>query len=82
MGEHDAAGADAPATFAEGQADPAHHPEDLRRGRFGDGQARPTGEVEDGRFSEGMEALGPADPEKHAEGSFGDTQGAGEARGS
>jgi hypothetical protein len=54
---HESTGGDVPnATFAEGQADPDRYRDD----------ARP------GRFSDGMEALGDDDPEKHALGSFAD----------
>ena len=60
-------------SFAEGQADPDDNPEDERLGRFSDGQAHPIGDEEAGRFSEGVEALDDADPEKHAEGRFSDT---------
>jgi hypothetical protein len=59
-------------SFAEGQADPDDFPNDARLGRFSDGEAAPIGDEEAGRFSEGVEALGDADPEKHVEGSFGD----------
>jgi hypothetical protein len=60
--------------FAEGEADPAHHPEDERVGRFSTGEeALPEDTLEkqrQGRFSEGEEVLGEEDPEKHAEGRF------------
>jgi 3-hydroxyisobutyrate dehydrogenase len=59
-------------SFAEGQGEPPAFPEDARLGRFSDGEAPPIGREEAGRFSEGMEALGDDDPEKHVEGSFGD----------
>ncbi|MBV8999239.1 MAG: hypothetical protein JO304_09280 [Solirubrobacterales bacterium] len=42
--------------------------EDLRLGRFSDGQQTtppPEGELHRGRFSEGVEVLGDEDPEKH-----------------
>jgi 3-hydroxyisobutyrate dehydrogenase len=60
--------------FAEGQADPDDFPEDARLGRFSDGEAPPIGDEEAGRFSEGVEALGDDEPEKHVEGSFGDEE--------
>jgi hypothetical protein len=60
--------------FAEGEADPADHPDDERVGRFSTGEeALPEDTVEkqrQGRFSEGEEVLGEEDPEKHAEGRF------------
>jgi 3-hydroxyisobutyrate dehydrogenase len=59
-------------TFAGGQADPDDFPLDGRLGRFSDGEAHPIADEEPGRFSEGVEALGDDDPEKHVEGSFGD----------
>jgi 3-hydroxyisobutyrate dehydrogenase len=59
-------------SFAEGQADPDNFPQDARLGRFSDGEAPPIADEEAGRFSEGVEALGDDDPEKHVEGSFGD----------
>ena len=47
----------------------AHYPsdlEELRLGRFSDGQQTlPTGALHRGRFSEGQERLGDDDPEKH-----------------
>ncbi|HEX4281985.1 MAG TPA: hypothetical protein VHZ27_14555 [Solirubrobacteraceae bacterium] len=52
--------------FALGMAEYPEDPEELRVGRFSDGQqARPTGSLHRGRFSEGVEALGDEDPEKH-----------------
>jgi len=61
-------------TFADGLAEPERHPEDEHVGAFSDGQApSPDHDGEEGRFSEGVEQLGDADPEKHVEGSFGDT---------
>jgi hypothetical protein len=69
----DSAGDDVPyGTFAEGLADPATYDDDARRGRFSDGQALPADDLEPGRFSAGMEALGDDDPEKHAVGGFAD----------
>jgi 3-hydroxyisobutyrate dehydrogenase len=59
-------------SFAEGQADPDDFLLDGRLGRFSDGEAHPIADEEPGRFSEGVEALGDDDPEKHVEGSFGD----------
>jgi len=55
--QHGAAGADAPGTFAEGQADPGHHHDDARQGRFGDGQAQAPRALEPGRFSEEIVAF-------------------------
>jgi hypothetical protein len=72
---HDAAGDDrARGMFAEGQGDPARYAEDTRVGRFSDGQAQPTAQLQNGRFSDGMEALGDDDPEKDVVGSFGDEE--------
>jgi hypothetical protein len=78
MRDHlDSAGDDAPpATFAEGLADPGTYHDDARPGRFSDGQAPPAADLEPGRFSAGMEALGDDDPEKHAAGSFADEDAA------
>jgi hypothetical protein len=55
--------------FALGQARYPSNMEEVRLGRFSDGQ-RTLGKSEDvtlhrGRFSEGQEELGDADPEKH-----------------
>jgi 3-hydroxyisobutyrate dehydrogenase len=61
-------------SFAEGQADPDDFPQDARLGRFSDGEAPPIADEEAGRFSAGMELLGDDDPEKHAQGSFGDEE--------
>jgi hypothetical protein len=61
-------------TFAEGQADPTHYPDDTRNGRFSDGEAGPVADEEAGRFSEGVEELGDADPEKHVGGTFAETE--------
>jgi 3-hydroxyisobutyrate dehydrogenase len=61
-------------SFADGQADPDEFPEDARLGRFGDGEAPPIGDEEAGRFSEGVEARGDDEPEKHVEGTFGDEE--------
>jgi hypothetical protein len=57
-------------TFADGQADPTRYRDAAGPGRFSDGEAEPIADEEAGRFSEGMEALGDTDPEKHVEGSF------------
>lgn len=52
--------------FAFGLARYPRNLEDLRLGRFSDGQqTRPTPEIHRGRFSEGQEVLGDAEPEKH-----------------
>lgn len=54
--------------FALGLADYPSNMEDLRLGRFSDGQQTqpvPTGGLHRGRFSEGEETLGDEDPEKH-----------------
>ena len=54
--------------FALGLARYPHNMEDLRVGRFCDGQQTlpiPESGLHRGRFSEGEEALGDADPEKH-----------------
>jgi hypothetical protein len=59
-------------TFAEGQAEPDRFPDDERVGGFSDGEAKPVGDQEAARFSEGVEQLDDADPEKHAEGRFSD----------
>jgi hypothetical protein len=61
-------------TFAEGQADPTRYPDDTRSGHFSDGEAHPVSDEEAGRFSEGVEELGDADPEKHGEGTFADAE--------
>ena len=61
-------------TFAEGQADPTRYPDDTRSGHFSDGEAKPVSDQEAGRFSEGVEELGDADPEKHVEGTFADAE--------
>jgi hypothetical protein len=41
-------------------------------GGSADGEAEPLHDAEAGRFSEGQEELGEADPEKHIEGRFSD----------
>ncbi len=52
--------------FALGMARYPRNMEDLRLGRFSDGQhTRPTRGLHRGRFSEGQEVLGDEDPEKH-----------------
>ena len=61
-------------TFAEGQADPNRYRDDARSGHFSDGEAQPVADEDAGRFSEGVEELGDADPEKHVEGTFADAQ--------
>jgi hypothetical protein len=59
-------------SFAEGQAEPDRFPADERVGSFGDGEAEPIAGHDPGRFSEGLEELDDADPEKHVEGRFSD----------
>jgi hypothetical protein len=59
-------------SFADGQSDADRFPYDARLGRFSDGEAEPLLDAEAGRFSEGQEVLGEADPEKHVEGRFSD----------
>jgi hypothetical protein len=54
--------------FALGQARYPRHLEDLRLGRFCDGQevaAPPDAGLHRGRFSQGQESYGDEDPEKH-----------------
>ena len=54
--------------FARGMADYPSDPEELRLGRFSDGQRTdPPADLPQhrGRFSEGQELLGDEDPEKH-----------------
>ena len=52
--------------FALGMARYPRNMEDLRLGRFSEGQqTRPTRGLHRGRFSEGQEVLGDAEPEKH-----------------
>ena len=52
--------------FALGLARYPRNMEDLRLGRFSDGQqTRQPREMHRGRFSEGQEVLGDAEPEKH-----------------
>ena len=54
--------------FAFGMARYPRDTEELRLGRFSDGQsteATPPGALHRGRFSEGQEVLGDEDPEKH-----------------
>ena len=54
--------------FALGMARYTRDPDELRLGRFSDGQqTRPNlvGGLHRGRFSEGQELLGDEDPEKH-----------------
>jgi hypothetical protein len=63
-------------TFTAGLADPGTYGDDARPGRFSDGQAPPAADLEPGRFSAGMEALGDDDPKKHAAGSFADEDAA------
>jgi hypothetical protein len=75
MGEHAYTGADLRfqpeiprSRFALGLARYPSNMEDLRVGRFCDGQQTlpvPEGGLHRGRFSEGEEILGDADPEKH-----------------
>jgi 3-hydroxyisobutyrate dehydrogenase len=59
-------------SFADGQSDAERFPYDARLGRFSDGEAEPLDSDEAGRFSEGVEERGEADPEKHIEGRFSD----------
>jgi hypothetical protein len=75
MGEHAYTGAERRfqpeiprSRFALGLARYPSNMEDLRVGRFSDGQQTlpvPEGGLHRGRFSEGEETLGDADPEKH-----------------
>ena len=54
--------------FALGMVRYPRDPEDLRIGRFGDGQqtvATQQAVLHPGRFSQGQELLGDEDPEKH-----------------
>lgn len=52
--------------FALGMVRHARDLEELRLGRFSDGQQElPTRGLHRGRFSEGQELLGDEDPEKH-----------------
>ena len=52
--------------FALGMAQYPRNMEDLRLGRFSDGQqVEPITALHRGRFSEGQEVLGDDDPEKH-----------------
>ena len=54
--------------FALGQARYPRHLEELRLGRFSDGQeavAPPEPGLHRGRFSQGQESYGDEDPEKH-----------------
>ncbi|HTT27504.1 MAG TPA: hypothetical protein VMG37_03770 [Solirubrobacteraceae bacterium] len=61
--------------FALGMARYPRNMEDLRVGRFSDGQrTRPASGVHRGRFSEGQEVLGDEDPEKHIRRRFSEGQ--------
>jgi hypothetical protein len=58
-------------SFAEGESDPEHYPDDEHVGHYSEGQESEHDDDEHvGRFSEGEEELGEDDPEKHREGHF------------
>jgi hypothetical protein len=60
--------------FARGQDRPEEFPEDEQVGSFAEGEEELPHDEEKGRFSEGEEELPEEDPEKHAEGSFGEVE--------